>query len=59
MGTLSKFLEHVSTSTFKSLNWFCKLAQSAHISYFSENSMIAYSAFVVKDTFASQFASIQ
>ena len=36
MGTWNKFLEHVSTFTFNSLNWFCKLAPSAHIRYFCE-----------------------
>ena len=59
MGTWTKFLEHVSTFTFKSLNWFCKLAPSARIRYFSENSMIAHSALVMKDTFAPSVASIQ
>ena len=48
MGTWIKFLEHVSTFTFKSFNWFCKLAPSAHIRYFCENSMIAHSALVMK-----------
>ena len=38
---------------------FCKLAPSAHIRYFCENSMIAHSALVMKDTFAPRFASIQ
>ena len=59
MGTWNNFLEHVSTFTFKSLNRFCKLAPSAHIRYFGENSMIAHSALVMKDTFAQRFASIQ
>ena len=59
MGTWNKFLEHMSTFTFKWLNWFCKLAPSAHIRYFCENSMIAHSALVMKDTFAPRFASIQ
>ena len=59
MGTWNKFLEHVSTFTFKWLNWFCKLAPSAYICYFCENSMIAHSALVMKDTFAPRFASIQ
>ena len=59
MDTWNKFLEHVSTFTFKSLNWFCKLAPSAHIRYFCENSMIAHSSLVMKDTFAPRFASIQ
>ena len=36
MGTLNNFLEHVSTFTFNSLNWFCKLAPSVHICYFCE-----------------------
>ena len=59
MGTWNKFLERVSTFTFKSLNWFRKPAPSAHIRYFCENSMIAHSALVMKDTFAPRFASIQ
>ena len=59
MGTWNKFLEHMSTFTFESLNWFCKLTQSAHIRYFCEKSMIAHSALAMKDTFASRFASIQ
>ena len=59
MGTWSKFLKHVSTFTFNSLNWFCKLAPSAHIRYFCENSMIAHPALVLRDTFAPVFASIQ
>ena len=59
MGTWTKCLEHVSTFTFKSLNWICTLAPSAHIRYFCENSMIAHSALVMKDTFAPRFASIQ
>ena len=59
MGTWNKILEHVSTFTFKSLNWFCKLASSAHIRYFCENSMIARAALKLKDTFAPRFASIQ
>ena len=53
------FLEHVYTFTFKTLNWFCKLVPSAHIRYFCENSMIAHSALLMKDTFAPRFASIQ
>ena len=56
MGTWNKFLEHVSTFTFNSLNWFCKLAPSAHIRYICENSMIAHPALVLKDTFAPRFA---
>ena len=32
---------------------------SAHIRYFCENSMIAHSALVMKDSFAPRFASIQ
>ena len=36
-----------------------KLAPSAHISYFCENSMIDHAALVVTDTFAPVFASIQ
>ena len=36
-----------------------QLAPSAYIRYFCENSMIAHSAFVMKDTFAPRFASIQ
>ena len=59
MGTWNKFLEHVSTFTFKSLHWFCKLAPSAHIRYFCENSMIANSALVMKDTYAPRFASMK
>ena len=50
MGTWNKFLEHVSTFTFSSLNRFCKLALSAHIRYFCENSMIAHAALVLTDT---------
>ena len=56
-------LEQVSRTCvyfhFKWLNWFCKLAPSAHIRYFCENSMIAHSALAMKDTFAPRFASIQ
>ena len=61
IGIRNKFLGLVSTFTFNSLNWFCKLAPtcSAHIRYFCENSMIAHAAFVIKDTFAPRFASIQ
>ena len=59
MGTWNTFLKYVSTFTFKSLNWFCKLAPSAHIRYFCENSMIGHSALVIKDTIAPRFASIQ
>ena len=59
MGTWNKFLEHVSTFTFKLLNWFCKLAPSADMRYFCEKSMLAHSALVMKDTFAPRFASIQ
>ena len=59
MGTWNKFLEHVSTFTFNSLNWFCKLALRAPISNLCENSMIAQAALVMKDTFAPRFASIQ
>ena len=59
MGTWNKFLECVSTFTFNSLSWFCKLAPSAHIRYFGENSMIARAALIMKDTFAPRFASIQ
>ena len=58
MGTWNNFVEDVSTFTFNSPNWFCKLAQSAHIRYFCENSMIAHPALVMKDTFAPRFASI-
>ena len=36
-----------------------KLASSAHLRYFCENSMIAHAELVMKDTFAPQFASIQ
>ena len=59
MGTWNKFLEHVSTFTFNSLNWFCKLTPSALIRYFCENSMITYARLVLTDTFAPLFASIQ
>ena len=59
MGTWNKFLEHVATFTFNSLSWFCKLAPSAHICYFCENSMVAHAALVPKDTFAPRFASTQ
>ena len=59
MGTWNKFLGLVSTFTFNSLTWFCKLAPSAHIRYFCENSMIAHAALVMKDTFAPRFESIQ
>ena len=59
MGTWNKFLEHVSTFAFNSLIWFCKLAPSAHIRYFCENSMIAHAALVLTDAFAPRFASIQ
>ena len=58
MGTWNKFLD-LSTFTFDSLNWFCKLAPSAHKRYFCENSMIAHAALVLKDTFAPRFANIQ
>ena len=59
MGTCTAFdipvvsieSQHVSTFTFNSLNWFCKLAPSANIRYFCENSMIAHAALVLKDTF--------
>ena len=54
-----ELLEHVSTFTFNSLNWFCKLAPCDFIRYFCENSMIAHAALVIKDTFAQRFASIQ
>ena len=53
------YLEHVSTFTFNSLNWFCKLAPSARIRYFCENSMITHAALVLTDTFVPEFASIQ
>ena len=59
MGTWNKFLEHVSTFTFNSLNWFCKLARSVHIRYFCEKSMIAHAALILTDTFAPVFASIE
>ena len=59
MDTWNEFLEHVSTFTFNSLNWFCKLAPSAHIRYFCENSMIAHAALALTDTFAPLFVSIQ
>ena len=59
MGTWNKSLEHVSSFTFNSLNWFCKLALSAHTQYFSENSMMAHATLVLKDTFTPQFANIQ
>ena len=36
-----------------------QVAPSAHIRYFCENSMIAHSALVMKDTFAPRFASMQ
>ena len=58
-GTWNNFVEHVSTFTFNSLTWFCKLVQSAHIRYFYENSMIAHAALVLKDTFTPRFASMQ
>ena len=58
MGTWNKFLEHVSTFTFNSLNWFCKRTPSVHIRN-SENSMIAHSSLVLTDTFAPEFTSIQ
>ena len=58
MDTWKKFLEHVSTFTFNSLNWFCKLAPSANILYFCENSMIAHAVLVLTDTFAPVFASM-
>ena len=59
MGTWNKFLEHVPTFTFNSLDWFCKLAPSARIRYFCENALIAHAALVLTDTFAPRFASIQ
>ena len=114
MGTWNKFLEHVSTLFFNSLNspvgllvtptdrpksvrnrcvievfggvcvccplvfefsvgiggfviglgqisffFSCKLAPSAHLRYFYENSVIANAALVRKDTFAPRFASIK
>ena len=59
MVTWNKFLEHVSTFTFNSLNWFSKLAPSAHIRYFCENSMIAHTALILTNTFAPIFASMQ
>ena len=59
MGTWNKFLEHVSTFTFNSLNWFCKLAPSGNIRYFCDNLMIARASLVLTDTFAPVFASIQ
>ena len=59
MGTWIKFLEQVSTLTFNSLNWFCKLAPSAHTHYFYENSIKANAALTLTDTFAPVFANIQ
>ena len=57
MSIWNKFLGLVSTFTINSLNWLCKLAPSAHIRYFCENSMIAHAALVMKDTFAPRFAT--
>ena len=57
MDNWNKFLEHVSTFIFNSLNSLCKLAPSAHIRYFCKYSMIAHAALVLKDTFAPRFAS--
>ena len=58
VGTWNKFLERVYFY-FRITQMVCKLAPSAHIRYVCENSMIAHSAFVMKDTFTPRFASIQ
>ena len=58
-STLNKIAERVSTFTCNSITLFCKLVQSVHICYFCENSMMARTALVPKDAFASRFASMQ
>ena len=61
LGQLDKFCRtrvYKCTFTFNSLTWFFKLTQTRIHYFFFENSMIAHTALVLYDTFASRFASI-